>query len=145
MSPSSPGKLCHDCFKQALAGEAHCADHFKSKGQLSKEKDTERRENDPLRDLYSQARWRHTRARILQRDPLCMVCGNHASTICDHIVDAHLFVALHHGDLESFYDESNHQGMCKACHDVKTKSEGKKTLSLVTIAPWPCADPCGGD
>jgi hypothetical protein len=34
---------------------------------------------------------------------------------------AHRWVAEHNGDIESFYDESNLQGLCKPCHDLKTR------------------------
>jgi 5-methylcytosine-specific restriction endonuclease McrA len=35
--------------------------------------------------------------------------------------DARVLVAEHHGDLEAFYREDNLQGLCKPCHDLKTR------------------------
>ncbi|MEM8619842.1 MAG: HNH endonuclease signature motif containing protein [Actinomycetota bacterium] len=54
------------------------------------------------------------RRRILERDPICAACHQRPSTIADHIVP----VAEGGGD-----DESNGQGLCDPCHDVKTRSE----------------------
>ena len=52
-----------------------------------------------------------------------MVCGNHASSIADHVIPDHRWVAQHNGDIESFYNEDNLQGLCKRDHDLKTRRE----------------------
>ena len=106
-----------------MLGSRWCTDHQVANNELDNRRtsDVERRKNDPLRSLYSEARWRHTRATILYRDPLCVCHGNHASVIVDHVVPAHRWVAEHHCDIESFYDIDNLQGMCKIGHDAKTR------------------------
>src|ERR1019366_620298 len=121
--PSAPSKQCTSCSKVAMLGSRWCTDHQVANNELDNRRtsDVERRKNDPLRSLYSEARWRHTRATILYRDPLCVCHGNHASVIVDHVVPAHRWVAEHHCDIESFYDIDNLQGMCKIGHDAKTR------------------------
>jgi hypothetical protein len=121
--PTAPAKQCTTCSKQATAGTRHCAAHQDSNNDLDMRRtsDAERRKNDPLRALYSMARWRHTRASVLHRDPLCRACGNHASAIVDHVIPAHRWVAQHQGDIESFYNEGNLQGLCCRDHDLKTR------------------------
>ncbi|MEU2566615.1 HNH endonuclease signature motif containing protein [Streptomyces althioticus] len=57
--------------------------------------------------------WEKIRARILARDPICVLCGVRSSTHCDHIVAK----ADRHGD-------SDLQGVCGPCHDQKSSAEG---------------------
>src|SRR5450759_563635 len=123
--PTAPAKQCSDCPKQAVNGTRWCSDHQTNNQALDNRRiaDKWRRLHDALRPLYSKARWFATRLRILFRDLLCRVCGNHASAIVDHVIPAHLWVAQHNGDIESFYDESNLQGLCKRDHDLKTRQE----------------------
>lgn len=88
------------------------------------------RANDPIRKLYKTATWRATRLVILFRDPVCKLCHKAASTIADHA--ARTYMAQRHllsgsertaPDHSLFFDETNLQGVCKACHDVKTAKE----------------------
>lgn len=58
------------------------------------------------------ADWRARRARILARDPLCRLCGTNPSVEVDHIAP---------GDN---HDETNLQGVCRACHRFKSAREG---------------------
>lgn len=60
-------------------------------------------------------RWQKYRKWFLERNPLCAVCGGIA-TVVDHIVP-------HKGNRQLFWDEDNHQPLCKHCHDVKTAAE----------------------
>ena len=68
------------------------------------------------------AKWRKYRRWFLERHPLCNICGAPA-TVVDHIIP-------HKGNKELFWDTTNHQALCKHCHDVKTVREdggfGKK-------------------
>lgn len=120
--PSAPASICSDCPKRATAGR-YCNDHQHHNQRIdnSRTRDSERYESNPYRRLYSQARWRGVRACVLQRDPLCMVCGSSASTIVDHVIRAVDWVAQHGGDMESFYCEQNLQGLCKLDHDIKSR------------------------
>jgi len=57
--------------------------------------------------------WKKIRARILERDPICKLCGVRPSTHCDHIVaktDDHSDTGL--------------QGVCGECHGRKSAAEG---------------------
>lgn len=66
------------------------------------------------------SRWQKVRKRYLQSHPLCEECmkqGRYTkATVVDHIVP-------HRGDQKLFWDESNWQALCKACHDRKTGRE----------------------
>lgn len=60
------------------------------------------------------ARWRRLRARVLREEPRCRACGA-PSTEADHIRPISLQGAR--------WDRANLQGLCKACHKVKTQRE----------------------
>ena len=66
------------------------------------------------------SRWQKRKLMDLQQHPLCCSClqqGNYVkATVVDHIVP-------HRGDQFLFWDESNWQPLCKACHDKKTGNE----------------------
>lgn len=57
--------------------------------------------------------WEKIRARILERDPICKICGVRPSAFCDHIVAK----ADDHSD-------TGLQGLCGPCHDQKSAREG---------------------
>ncbi|WP_435246348.1 HNH endonuclease signature motif containing protein [Streptomyces sp. NRRL F-5630] len=57
--------------------------------------------------------WAKIRARILERDPVCVLCGVRPSRFCDHIIAK--------ADLNG---ESDLQGVCGPCHDQKSSAEG---------------------
>lgn len=63
------------------------------------------------------ARWRKARKRFLAAHPLCEECKKKGlfvqATVVDHKIP-------HRGDPDLFWDESNWQALCKACHDKKT-------------------------
>lgn len=65
-------------------------------------------------------RWRKYRLRFLAQFPLCEECRRAgkvtAATVVDHIDS-------HKGDYGKFWDERNHQALCKPCHDRKTAKE----------------------
>ncbi|MBQ1166713.1 HNH endonuclease, partial [Streptomyces sp. A73] len=57
--------------------------------------------------------WKKIRARVLERDPICELCGVRPSSHCDHIkakTDDHR--------------ESQLQGVCAECHGRKSSAEG---------------------
>jgi 5-methylcytosine-specific restriction protein A len=64
---------------------------------------------------YGQA-WRKIRARILQRDPICVLCHDAPSTQCDHVQ------AKSAGGTD---DPSNLRGVCRGCHDSRTGRQGQ--------------------
>lgn len=61
--------------------------------------------------------WRKYRKAFLRKNPLCKQCEAEgritSATVVDHIQD-------HKGDPDLFWDRSNHQALCKRCHDRKT-------------------------
>ena len=59
--------------------------------------------------------WAKIRARILERDRTCVLCGVRPSTHCDHIVAK--------ADLNGPADL---QGVCGPCHDQKSSREGNE-------------------
>ena len=63
--------------------------------------------------LYSTPEWYAARARYL-RGKICLLCDRFGkvrkATIVDHIKP-------HRGDMALFWDQSNWQPLCKACHD----------------------------
>lgn len=59
-------------------------------------------------------KWKRYRLSFLSRHPLCVMCTTKglvtAATIVDHRIP-------HQGDMAIFWDTSNHQSLCKPCHD----------------------------
>jgi len=68
---------------------------------------------------YSNA-WLRASAGFLRTHPLCRLCEQDgrvtAAKVTDHIVP-------HKMDMSLFWDTSNWQPLCKACHDAKTARE----------------------
>jgi 5-methylcytosine-specific restriction endonuclease McrA len=68
---------------------------------------------------YSRASWtKQLRVFILQRDPLCKVCGRAASKIADHIVPFISPTGIVSWIL--FPDVNNLRGLCEKCHSLVT-------------------------
>lgn len=66
-------------------------------------------------------RWQQYRLEFLGEHPLCVHCEAEdritPATVVDHVVP-------HRGDEGLFWDEENHQALCKQHHDRKTASGG---------------------
>jgi 5-methylcytosine-specific restriction protein A len=66
------------------------------------------------------SKWVKARAGYLAHHPLCAECERNgmvaAATVVDHIVP-------HKLDMTLFWDVTNWQPLCKACHDAKTARE----------------------
>ena len=83
---------------------------------------------DEMRPTASQRgynyEWQKYRLIFLTRNPLCVSCLSRdvytAATVVDHIKD-------HKGNVNLFWNEQNHQSLCKHCHDVKTGRTSKRT------------------
>lgn len=86
----------------------------------------ERRTRDQVqhwRRWYKTSRWQRLRWSVLVRDLFtCRRCArveaNTAMLVADHIVP-------HRGDEARFWDASNLQCLCKACHDSAKQAEEK--------------------
>jgi 5-methylcytosine-specific restriction protein A len=65
-------------------------------------------------------RWQKYRIGFLKNNPLCVRCMRDQlvtpATIVDHITP-------HRGNEELFWNQTNHQALCKRCHDRKTATE----------------------
>jgi len=65
-------------------------------------------------------RWQQYRLRYLAKHPLCVMCEAagrvEAATVVDHVV-------RHEGDERLFWDATNHQALCKRCHDGAKQRE----------------------
>jgi len=62
--------------------------------------------------MYTLARWKKLRLKMLKLHPRCAVCRAKATEV-DHKLD-------HKGDWGLFYGERNLQCLCKPCHSRKT-------------------------
>ncbi len=65
--------------------------------------------------------WEQYRKRFLRCNPLCTYCTKVGrtteATVVDHIIP-------HQGNQDLFWSPSNHQALCKPCHDsIKAKEE----------------------
>ena len=67
--------------------------------------------------------WQQYRVEFLKAHPFCAMHleqGKYvAATVVDHIVP-------HRGDLGLFWEESNHQALCKHCHDSHKQRQEKQ-------------------
>ena len=68
--------------------------------------------------LYTKQWARYSQMR-LQRYPLCANCEEQgkltSATVTDHKIP-------HRGDVNLFWDPTNHQSLCTTCHNAKTRS-----------------------
>lgn len=69
--------------------------------------------------LYD-VRWRRYSRRFLRQFPLCLQCLAAGRTAPSAVTDHR---EPHRGDLGRFWDPTNHQALCKRCHDQKTAGE----------------------
>lgn len=88
--------------------------------QAHKQKTRRSEKSAEWHGLYD-ARWQRYRIGFLINNPLCRMClvgvGRlNPSAVVDHIIP-------HRGDIDLFWDQLNHQPLCKACHDSKTARE----------------------
>lgn len=79
------------------------------------ERESSRRQVAPLRHLYSTKAWRRLRWQVLLDAAFtCAMCGvvegKTSGLVADHIEP-------HRGDESLFWERSNLQCLCKACHD----------------------------
>lgn len=75
-------------------------------------------------------------ARVLSANPLCVMCQAEGrvrlATEVDHII------ALTNGGAEDPHDDSNRQGLCGPCHEVKTNADLGYTPRIETGEDgWP--------
>ena len=72
------------------------------------------------RRLYYTAAWQRIRATHLSSSPLCVVCITEGRPVAATDVD---HVRPHQGNHQLFFDATNLQSLCHACHSRKTATE----------------------
>lgn len=114
MSPAAPKRPCKWPGCPSLTEGRFCPAHEKSDRRA-----VDNRRGSAASRGYDH-RWQRYRADYLRRHPLCAACEKQgqvaAATVVDHITP-------HRGDKELFWNQANHQPLCKACHDSKTATE----------------------
>jgi 5-methylcytosine-specific restriction endonuclease McrA len=85
------------------------------------ERESSRRQVAPLRRLYSTKAWYRLRWEVLLAASFtCAICGRvegqTSLLVCDHIEP-------HRGDEALFWERSNLQCLCTACHDRNKQRE----------------------
>lgn len=99
------------------------------------EHDKRRNAAQPWRAWYWTARWKATRLRQLQAEPLCRMCRDQGrltpATVCDH-------VEPHRGDEAKFW-RGPFQSICKPCHDGDKQrvERGGKVKAQIGADGWP--------
>lgn len=116
-----PPKPCRRAgCPELVRGGGYCEKHRRTVRQVKRSIQGERGESGEWHGLYYTERWREMRAAQLIREPYCRDCGLHGvrsiATDVDHIVP-------HRGNRTLFYDDSNLQSLCHACHSRKTMAE----------------------
>ena len=80
-----------------------------------------------IRRLRGTGRYKRLRKRILTAEPLCRPCRKAGLTMgaqeLDHIVPAHKAP-------KRFWDRSNLQPICRACHEKKSSEERREGETL---------------
>lgn len=129
--PPKPPSICAECGALVPDGGRFCLPHRSDNRDLraARERNAARR-SAGLLSLYHSAAWRvHARRFILARDPMCRIailCGGRAYSVhVDHIIRAELYVEMHGGDWEYFYDPENLRGACASDHTHKTALENR--------------------
>lgn len=105
-----PLRFCATPGCAARVPKGHCAAHAQMREQG--------RPNFDVRRLYRTRRWIRLRASVLQEQPFCVDCSKlnrlEPSTDVDH-------VRPHRGNVNLFWDSTNLQALCHACHSKKTE------------------------
>ena len=120
--PNRAQRLCQKPGCSRLTSSRYCEEHSGHAKHASIVYDAARKSN-PVRHLYFTPTWEATRRQVLTRDILCQDCRISFSVIADHIIPALIYLRHNGNDEQLFYDLSNLQGLCRACHNRKTMRE----------------------
>ncbi|NQT14228.1 MAG: HNH endonuclease [Planctomycetes bacterium] len=133
--PRKPKRPCRKPGCPALVeGGGHCEKH--------KPKDIRK----PRPSDRSTSKWLTYRESFLQKHRWCVVCKTEGirtlATVLDHVTP-------HKGDKRLFWKPSNHQALCKRCHDRKTATTDggwgrTPTQEQATLYPPTIARTSGG-
>jgi len=109
-----PQQFCAEPGCGVLVGHGRCDAHA-SRSRVRLERPTYARAHR----WYGSARWQGLRLEVLQAEPLCRHCWARGRRTPTQEID---HVIKHDGDPDRFWNRRNLQGLCKACHTVKTAS-----------------------
>ncbi|GAB6174487.1 HNH endonuclease signature motif containing protein [Paradesulfitobacterium aromaticivorans] len=109
--PYKPKRPCSNPGCPRLTSGRFCEKHHQET-----EKEYNRQRGSAASRGYD-SRWRKARERYLKAHPLCVLCEQEGKLTPANVVD---HIKPHKGNKELFWDESNWQSLCKACHDSKT-------------------------
>ena len=108
--PNRPLRTCSHPGCSELTNDVYCDKH--------------KRQYDKLRgSSYERGynnHWRKYRILFLREHPLCEICLKEGKITQANVVD---HIKPHKGNKDLFWDENNHQALCKECHDRKTATE----------------------
>lgn len=111
-------------LRQAPSRFAAAPDRLGSAPQSEAERSRQRRIQTPWRNWYNTSRWKDLRWDVLEAALFtCTRCGrlegDTSKLVADHIIP-------HRGDEGRFWDRSNLQCLCKACHDRVKQAEERR-------------------
>ena len=100
-----------------LVCKGYCPDHQRQGNKVGKALYDEKRGTASSRGYG--ARWQRYRKSYLSRHPLCVMHQERgevvAATVVDHIIP------VNGPNDPLFWDEDNHQSLCRDCHTYKTR------------------------
>lgn len=122
--PRKPLKPCSVPGCSVLVERGRCEKHSR-RPSTRPAAETRAAWYEQARRMYDSARWRFGwQPQLLAEQPLCASCKADGrvtpATVADHI-------RPHRGDPELFWDWSNLQGLCEACHNRKSRQEAAST------------------
>ena len=95
-----------------LTRSTRCDEH-----QTDRDRELDQRRPTAHQRGYDE-RHRGWRAEVLERYPVCRICGDAPSTVADHIVPIR--------DGGARFDLANGQGTCAPCHNSRKQSEDQR-------------------
>ena len=115
MSPLMPWRQCSQGGCPELVRSGRCEEHSKQQRQ-----EWHNRRSKEFKSLYSH-RWNEYSKGRRRSFPLCAECLRQGKT---KVAEATDHIVPHKGSYQLFWNYSNHQSLCKKCHDEKTAKEG---------------------
>jgi len=71
------------------------------------------------RDVYDSPKWKKIRAIVKDEEPVCRLCLAQQFVVDTEVID-HIIPINMGGDP---YDRNNLQGLCRPCHEAKSRRE----------------------
>lgn len=110
---TTPSACCEPgCFQPAIRGSRYCTAH--QAGNATKSYDRDRNANDPIRKLYTRARWLRLSAFLRRKNPTCQRIKRCFQCMKPSEVVHHLISPYDRLDL--FHVPTNLVCLCADCH-----------------------------